>query len=376
MSTNTRNIIAAIAAIACCNIAIGLTFQLNPLLLEQAGWSKTAIGAVVAMGPLGILIAAHRFPWAIGTFGNRAVIASAIVVFFASLLLFNVLPFEAWFGLRLVFGLSIAAMFTASEAWLLSFSDERNRGRVFGIFTSVLTFTFAIGPLIIPYTGINGWLPWLVGIAFIVPGLAILMLVKPGPISAPEDGHGIFATMRQQPLLFLCIASFTFFESIMIPFFTIFGLQKGLTLEAASFILGFGIVGCALLYFPYGYLVDHSPKIVVALVSIVVAGTLSLALIPAINHWSIWPVILALRLFAVGPYMIAFAMIGTLFKGPQMLNAAAGASMLWGLGGFVAPPITGLAIDAFGANAMPVMLALLYVVLIGAFAANGWKLTR
>ena len=55
LNQNTATLIASIAAIASCDISIGLTFQLNPLLPEQMGWSATMIGLVSAMGPLGIL---------------------------------------------------------------------------------------------------------------------------------------------------------------------------------------------------------------------------------------------------------------------------------------------------------------------------------
>jgi MFS family permease len=373
---NLANLIAAIATVACCNICIGLTFQLNPLLLEQAGWSKAAIGAVVAMGPLGVLITASQFPRLVGLFGHKRVIAAAIIGLLGSLLTFNAVAHELWFVVRFVFGAAVALLFTASEAWLLAFSTDENRGRVFGLYTTVLTMTFAVGPLVIPFTGINGWLPWLTGAAFILPGLLILMLVKPGPIHASEESHGIFGVMHKEPLLFAAILSFTLFESVQIPFFAIFAEGRGIGIDEASRILGVGIVTCALLYYPFGQLSDRIDRARLAIFSALATIVLSLLLIPAITHWSVWPLNVALRLFAIGPYIVAFAIIGARFKGAEMLSAAAGVSMLWGVGGLIAPPVAGFAIDQFGVNAMPVILAVIFLLLLVGFAANRFSLLR
>ena len=376
LSQNTANLIAAISTVACCDISIGLTFQLNPLLLEQMGWSATLIGLVSAMGPLGILVSSPFFPAIISRFGNSKVIGSSLMMMLLSLGLFNLVPPLWWFPLRFIFGLALGLAFTASETWIMTMTEESNRGRVFGIYTSVLTFSFAVGPLIIPFTGINGWLPWVTGMSFVGLGILILLCVKPSEVKPPEGGHGMIEVVRQQPLLFAGIAAITLFEGIYIPFFVIFGTHHGLSLNLASFMLGFGIVACAILYFPFGYVADHMSRSKLVLISVVLTIALSLLMIPTITHWSIWPITLALRLFAVGVYIVFFAMIGDTFKGRSMLSAGAAVSMLWGIGGLVGPPIAGAAIDQFGVDAMPVCLAAIYVVMLFAMALNKWELLR
>ena len=376
LNQNTANLVAAIVTSACCDISIGLTFQLNPLLLEQLHWSATAIGLVSAMGPLGIIVSSPFFASAIGKLGNQIVIGGALLLMLVSLLLFNLVPPIWWFPLRFVFGLGIGALFTASETWIMVLTNEENRGRIFGIYTSVLTFSFAVGPLIIPFTGIDGWLPWLTGASFIVLGAIVLLIVKPTEVKPPETGHGMVEVMRQQPLLFAGIAAVTFFESIYIPFFVIFGEQHGLSLNFASFLLGIGIVGCAVLYYPFGYVSDHMSRSKLVLISVVFTIIFSVLMIPAISHWSIWPITLALRLFAIGVYIVCFTLIGDTFKGRSMLSAGAAVSMLWGIGGLVGPPIAGAAIDQFGVDAMPVCLAAIYAAMLLAMASNKWKILR
>ncbi|MDE2447274.1 MAG: MFS transporter, partial [Alphaproteobacteria bacterium] len=305
-SQKSADLIAAIVTAACCDISIGLTFQLNPLLLQQLHWSATAIGLVSAMGPLGIIVSSPFFASVIAKWGNTKVIGLALAVMFVCLGLFPLVEPIWWFPLRFVFGLSIGALFTAGETWIMVLTNEQNRGRIFGIYTSVLTFSFAVGPLIIPFTGINGWLPWLTGMGFIAIGALVLFIVKPSEVNTIETGHGMVAVVRQQPLLFAAIAAVTFFESVYIPFFVIFGEEHGLSLNFASFLLGFGIVGCAVLYFPFGYVSDHMSRPKLLVISAVLSIILSVLMIPTITHWSIWPITLALRLFAIGVYIVAF----------------------------------------------------------------------
>ena len=47
-----------------------------------------------------------------------------------------------------------------------------------------------------------------------------------------------------------------------------------------------------------------------------------------------------------------------------------------GMGGLTGPPIVGTAIDKFGANAVPVVRASFYLILLLGFALGGGRLIR
>jgi MFS family permease len=115
-------------------------------------------------------------------------------------------------------------------------------------------------------------------------------------------------------------------------------------------------------------------KLVVVSAGLSVA--LSLLLVVSISNATIWPLVVALRLFAIGVYMVCFSLIGDTFKGTSMLSASAAVSMLWGLGGLVAPPIAGMAIDSFGATALPLLLAGVFALFLGAVVAGRGAVLR
>ena len=372
------NLVAAIATVACCDIAIGLTLQLLPLLMEREGLPAWLIGLNAAMGPIGILIAGPFLPRVIGNIGTRRAAYIAIGLMMASLLAIKLSPsIWMWFPLRFVFGICTGALFTISEAWVLTFSSDANRGRIMGLYTSVLAVTFSVGPLILPWTGIEGWWPWAIGLLCIsLAALPLLFVEVEHDDFRQKDGGGFFAFVRKAPLLLFAVCAATLFDSVLISFFTIFGLRNGLDLDTASRILGVGIIGNVLMFYPIGWLADHWSRKGVILVTASLTVVLSLLLIFIISHWIVWFAIILLTASAFGVYVVALATMGDSFKGPDVIAGSAAFAAMWGVGGLVGPPIAGTAIDLFGINAMPVTLAIFYVILLTGLAVSGGKLVR
>jgi MFS family permease len=376
--SRTGNIIAALAAVGACDIAFGLTLQLMPLLMEREGWPAWAIGLNVAMGPIGILLAGPFLPRFLGNVGTRRAAFGLVGILVLSLAAISVSPIWMWFPLRFIFGLATSALFTISETWVLSFSTRDNRGRVMGLYTSLLAVSFAVGPLILPWTGLDGFLPWGIGIACILISILPLGFVSiEDDAFRQKDGGGHFlAFVRKAPMLLFAVGAATLFDNVLISFFTIYGIRSGLELKTASWILGFGIIGNVVMFYPIGWLADHWSRKGVMLVTAALTVVLSLSLIVVITHWLVWPVMVLLTASAFGVYVVALATLGDRFGGPDLIAGAAAIAAMWGVGGLVGPPIAGLAIDLFGIDAMPVTLAMFYVVLLVGLLISGGKLVR
>ena len=376
--SRTGNIIAALAAVAACDIAFGLTMQLMPLLMEREGWPAWAIGLNVAMGPIGILLAGPFLPRILGNVGTRRAAFFLVGVLVLSLAAISVSPIWMWFPLRFIFGLATSALFTISETWVLSFATRENRGRVMGIYTSLLAVSFAIGPLILPWTGLDGFLPWGIGIACILISILPLAFVsvEDDAFRQKEGGGHFFAFVRKAPMLLFAVAATTLFDNVLVSFFTIYGIRNGLTLETASWILGFGIIGNMVLFYPMGWLADRWSRKGVMLVTAALTVVLSLALIPLITHWLVWPLMAVLTASAFGGYVVALATLGDRFSGPDLIAGAAAIAAMWGVGGLVGPPVAGVAIDIFGIDAMPVCLAAFFSVLLAGLLLSGGRLVR
>jgi MFS family permease len=372
------NLVAAIATVACCDIAMGLTLQLLPLLMEGQGIPAWIMGVNAAMGPIGILLAGPLLPHVIGRVGSKRITVFVIAILIAAMLAFRLVPsIWLWFPIRFVFGIAAGTLFTISEAWVLTFAGDGNRGRIMGLYVSVLAITFSVGPLILPFTGIDGWTPWLLGIACIAASAVPLGFVEVSDdVFRQKQGGGFFRFVARAPLLLFAVGAATLFDSVFISFFTIFGLRHGLELETASRILGIAIIGNTLLFYPMGLLADRWSRVGVVVVTAALTIVLSLSLIPLIGTWAIWPAAIMLSACAFGVYVVALATMGDTFKGPDVIAGSAAFAATWGVGGLFGPPIAGASIDAFGINAMPVTLAVFYAILLAGLALNGGRLVR
>lgn len=377
-TSRTGIIIAALATVGACDIAFGLTLQLIPLLMHERGWPAWAIGLNSAMGPIGILLAGPFLPRIIARVGTKRTVLVIIGVLVVSLAAISSLPVWMWFPLRFFFGLSTSALFMVSEAWILSAATSENRGRVMGLYTSLLSVTFATGPLILPWTGIEGFLPWGIGIACTLLAILPLAFVKvsDAQFQQHEGSASFFGFVRRAPMLLYAIGAATLFDNVLIAFFSIYGISNGLDLAVASRVLGVGIIGNLLLSYPLGWLADHWSRKAVMFLSAAITVVLSLSLLVVIGHWSVWPVMMVLAPMAFATYVVGLATMGDTFKGPDLMAGTAAVATMWGVGGLVGPPLAGAAIDMLGIEAMPLTLAAFYVLLLAALALTGGKLVR
>jgi len=371
-------IVAALATVGSCDIAMGLTLQLLPLLMEQRGVPAWIMGLNAAMAPLGIMLGGPFLPRIVSRFGSKSVVYVSIAMIIATLAAFKLFPsIWSWFAIRFVFGLSAGTLFTVSEAWILSGADDGNRGRVSGLYTSLLAITFSVGPLILPLTGLEGWMPWLIGMACVaISAIPLTFLKVSEDAFQHEEGAGFFAFVRRAPMLLFAVGTLTFFDAVMLSFFPIFGLRSGLVVEQVTLILGVSIIGNALLQIPIGLLADKWSRFGVITLSAVITALLALAMIWTINSWLIWPVMLVLGTSAFAIYTIGLTILGDNFTGPDLIAGSAAFAAMWGIGGLLGPPIAGAATDAFGIDAIPLTVCLIYALLLICLAFTGGRFIR
>ena len=317
------NLVAAIATIASCDIALGFTFQLLPLLMEMQHVPAWIIGLNTAMGPIGILLAGPILPRVISHLGPKRIAYVAVGFTILALAVFKSVPsLYIWFPLRFALGIATGALFTISEAWILTFAGAGSRGRIMGVYTSVMAITFSIGPFALPFTGTTGWLPWLIGI--ICLGLSILPLTLVSvsdDIFHDKDGGNFLRVIRRAPLLLFAVCTATLFDSVFISFFTIFGLRSGLTLQTASWVLGAGILGNLGFQFLIGSLSDQWSRVGVVVSSAIITILTSVALIFVVQSWLIWPTVIVMATAAFAVYVVALLLWATRSRGPIWLQA-------------------------------------------------------
>lgn len=373
-----NNLVAAIATIVVVDIGTGLTLPLLALILEARGVEAWLIGLNAAMAPLGIILFGPFMPRIAERVGVKRLAQVSMVATALILIAFPLFPsLWLWFVLRFALGVAGGTLYTLSEAWIMHFAEDASRARVSAVYTSILSLGFSIGPFLIPFTGVEGPLPFVLAAGLVVVAALPLFFVDLDEKEfRTEHGTGFVAFLGRAPLLLFAVATLTMFDAIMLAFYPIYGLRSGLDLTTASWTLGLAIMGNAFFQYPIGWLADRWSRMgvlwIAAFSTLILAASLPLT----IGTWLIWPVSLLMGSGAFAIYTVALAILGDRFRGASLIAGSAAFAAMWGIGGLAGPPIAGTAMDLAGPNAIPFVLVSTYLVLIVGLALARGQLVR
>ena len=355
-------ILAVIGVMSVFTITLGLSYPLLALILQNIGTPKALIGLNAAMTPMGIIVSAPLFPRLAGT---RSSWGLAMLCLTATLLIFIMIGatrrLALWFVLRFLLGASINGLYIISETWINQLSHAKSRGRVMGIYATVMSLGFCIGPFILPLTGFEGWPPFLVGIAcFIAAGLLLLPLRDRMPEFGGQTFSGsLLRFIRLAPVMSLAVLIAAYFDQVVLSFLPLFALAHGLSSATASFALGVLIVGNVFLQIPLGWLADRTSRHKVMLLC-AVTTLFGSALLPLVIRCPglLWPMLFIWGGAAFGVYTAALAELGDRFSGAMLLTGSAAFGLMWGVGGIAGPASVGLLAQFLGMAVFPFSLGI------------------
>jgi MFS family permease len=364
----------SLLALNACVFSVSIAFgALQPLItLRQAhqGIDATLIGLNAAMFPLAVLLAGPLLPRVMHRLGAvRAMIAGLVVMTLAILLLPS-LPFlPAWFVLRFLTGCAGAIPWVVSETWLNMVASDRDRGRIMGIYATVLAAGFALGPAIISAVGVEGWLPFLIVAAALSIGIIPLSFAGDLAPRMPERPEAPLSDiLRAQPLIMISATCGGLMDFALYSLLPVYGLHHGLDQSSAVLVLTVFTGGNVLLQLPIGWLADHTSRRAVLLACVLVSLAGALALPFAMTT----PVLLYSVVFVWGGalfaiYTVGLGLMGDGFPRNQLAAANVVFVMVYQIGGAAGPTLAGTAIDLLGPEGLIVVVAIAATVLTLAF---------
>jgi MFS family permease len=361
-----RNLLAACTAISVFGFALGMTYPLLSLLLEEVGVSTAMIGINAAMMPMGILLFSPVLPLLSKRFGSRYVAIGAALITALLLLAYKVFnSLEAWFIIRLLQGMSVSTLFVLSEAWVVQYAGNAHRGKIVALYGAVLSASFGAGPALVSWIGIHGWAPFVIGTAVVLLSIIPLWLVQDEAVSQVEESavSGIFSFATKAPILLAAVGIFAVFDAATLAFLPLYGLKIGLNLSTAALALTALIVGNVFLQFPIGWLADRfSRQIVLRMCTLL---TVLFAIILPYTHTGIWmwPVLILLGAAGYGVYTVSLADLGDRFSGHELVTGSAAFAVMWGVGALIGSVSGGWAMDLFGPVGLPLLVAGSYAIL-------------
>ncbi|MCV0397939.1 MAG: MFS transporter [Rhizobiaceae bacterium] len=364
---------AVTATVTVFAVAQGLSYPLLSFILERQGISPALIGISAAMSPIGMIASAPLVPALVRRAGGvrTVLICSALCA-----LLFALIGFTQnvwlWFPLRFMIGFVVIPLYVLSEVWMIALAPHRIRGRVMGVYTSIISLGFALGPATLAVVGTRGWPPFLVGIAaFVICGLFVAAVADRLP-GFEEDGQQ--GTLRRflpvAPTLLLAVVVAAGFETAMMSMMPSYGQAHAIGEAEMATLMTVFIAGNFALQVPLGYVADKWSARGV-MMSCALLSVVGCALLPVVLGGPFqWPVAFFWGAFAYGIYTMAIIELGQRFTGTMLVAGNAAFALMWGLGGVSGPPAAGAAMQVIGANGLPLVLAAMCLALFAVGVAR------
>src|SRR6266851_3414119 len=329
-----RSLLPVFAACAAIGLQAGVAMPLVPLALERQGADKLTIGIVAASWGLGMLATASHIPRLAARFGTVPFILASVVAGSALTVGYTLTASPvAWFVLTLLHGAVGGVPWVVSEIWMNVVVEESRRGRVMGIYATMVALGMALGPFVLQVVGVYGPVPFLTC-------AALALLVALAMLAAFVCGLG---------------------EQVAFSFLPVYAVGAGVSAELGALWLSAFVIGNVILQWPIGWMADHLDRRVV-LAGCTLASAVLVILLPTVSAQS--PAIIGIIMlwggisFAI--YPVGLALLGQHFNGGDIARANTAFSMLYIVGGLVGRPLAGAAMDAVGDPGLGWTVAVFY----------------
>lgn len=365
-----------IAAFVATFIELSGYFMLLPLLtlsLAQRGLGAAQVGAFGALVWVGVLLATPLAGAIAQRHGSRRTFIASGALPLAAALGFAVTEsFALWCGLILAAGFGSGVRWVVAEAMVVQLASPARRGRVVGLFQTMIGSTFVIGPALLGVSGVEGAAPFVASAALLAVGLAVAFAVPEvaPPAAGAARGAPVWQIMRSAPALFVAGAVAGFFESGLNGVLPLIGLHLGGTPQASALLVSVCGAGATLLTWPIGELADRLDhgRMLRAAAPCLLLSAAALPFVQAIGPL-LWLLVFVWGAAGAVIYTLVLLDTGRRLTGAALVNGAAVLVMSYTLGGAIAPAAGGLAFGAGALNGLALLLGLVGAVGLAAALA-------
>ena len=352
--------------------SFGVGAPLAALWLKQAGANGWAIGLNTSVYYLGVALAAPFLP-RLMVRHNRACIIAGMLIDALTTAAFPLVSGEiAWHGLRLIGGVGTALSLIPMETLINHDAPPDRRSRDFAVYAFCVALGIGLGSLV-------GLLVYPIAplLAFAIGGFVTFSAILPVWFGAPiacryeESAGGDPLPWRSGLMGFGTAWVQGFLEGGTITFLSIYLLGRGYSEAGTGGLMGGLFAGVVLAQLPLACLADRLGRLRVVLACHVLV-LVGLACMP----FTPWTWLLVGLLFVLGASNGAMYPLGLALLGERISPSAMARANAWYLacncaGSLSGPILIGLAIDAFGMNAMFIVCGAAVLLVVGTWLLLG-----
>lgn len=314
-------------------------FSLFSLGLIGTGWS---VGFVA--GSIGVPKIVRK----VGHIRAYSVMAAiGTVTILLNLLLINDI---SWILLRALSGFCFAGAAMIVESWLNEVAENKSRGTIFSIYTTINMAASTLGQIAMSITGTAGYVPFVLGaISFILAVLptALTSSPQPRPLSSAKIDIGLL--YRTSPVAAVAAFSVGMANGAFGTLAPVYGYERGLDPSGIALLFAIAAILGAVAQVPFGRLSDRVDR---RLVLIGLSGSAAFigALTVLINPDAGWLmyVLFAAYGFSANPiYAVAVAHANDFAKDGDFAKIAGGMLLTMGIGLAIGPATASLIMGAW-----------------------------
>jgi MFS family permease len=257
-----------------------------------------------------------------------------------------------------------ALLWISSEALINELAEERWRGRIIGLYSSVGAAGFAMGPLLLILTGSDGMLPFYATSSLVLlAGIPLFIVYHQRMGHAEEKPGGLWQVFMLAPTVMLANVVYAAAAESLLTFFPLFGMSLGLSENFTLYLMTMVGLGTMILVMPISWLADRIDRMGMLLASIVLTMVGLLAM-----PWLVTvPVAAEIYAFVFGGvegmiYALGVILIGERFKGAMLATATTMFTACWGAGTVIGPLMVGIGMDLHGPDKMAMIVFLFYAL--------------
>jgi MFS family permease len=308
--------------------------------------------------------------------GAAPFLAMMLILATASFPLFYVFDdFFVWLLLRFVFHGAIGIAFVLSEFWISALAPPGRRGLILGIYGTVLSLGFAIGPAILGLVGSVGFMPFLLGtIVMGAATLPVLIALKANPAMSEKPRGSLLRFITMVPLATFAAFTMGATEWGTVSFLAIYGLRIGFNEATAALLISAVAAGNILSQLPLGLIADRMDRRTLLLLIALIATALA-ASIPFISHITVllFLVVMLWGGVVTGLYTVGLIHLGGRLTGTDLVSANAAFILMYSVGVLVGPALAGIGMDLWDPHGL---IAVAAVFTLGYAGIAAWRIIK
>jgi MFS family permease len=346
-----RAFAAIYVSVGICYLGVGLVAPLISIVLANHGADSRLVGLIGTTMFAAFTLASFPVGAAVDRRGPKPILIGGLILYGVSVLLFAFIN-STWlfFMVRAVEGVGGAAISVATETMISQLSAPGERAKRMSYYALSVGLGWAMGPLAGALLfNLQAGLPFYACCGFSL--LAALAVASSVPKTVGGDHHVEGLTEQLSVTLLLPVSAGALYGYLMSSLVTLFPLylkNLGVSETKMGSIITAVIIGTILSQVPLGHAADRFGRRKVLLVCAFLVACVFVVM-PLSSNWQSFLVTGALLGAVAGSfYPIGLSIIGETVSSKKMGAATSLFTLVFGIGSFVGPTLSGFAMNQLG----------------------------